>query len=81
MKQIKSIMKNTDLQVFGNFYDARMSTRNFDHLTTPNPKDQIFKKKYMGNGIYDIFENGKKVKTIKGEGEANAWINNAKKFI
>lgn len=34
-------MKNTDLQVFGNFHDARMSSSNFDHLTDPNPKDQI----------------------------------------
>ena len=47
----------------------------------PHPKDQIFKKKYMGNGMYDIFKNGKKVKTIKGEGEANEWINNAKREL
>ena len=69
------------LDEVGNFHDPRMSGGNFDRLTAPNPKDQIFKKKYKGNGIYDIFKNGKKVKTIKGEGEANAWINNAKKEL
>jgi len=69
------------LDEVGNFHDPRMSGGNFDRLTAPNPKDQIFKKKYKGNGIYDIFKNGKKVKTIKGEGEANAWINNAKREL
>tara|TARA_R110000787_G_scaffold219992_1_gene328716 strand:+ start:488 stop:865 length:378 start_codon:yes stop_codon:yes gene_type:complete len=63
-------MKNTDLQVFGNFHDARMSSSNFDHLTDPNPKDQItetmnttennkliaeFDQKYsIGFGLYDF---------------------------
>ena len=70
-----------DLEEIGNFHDPRMSSGNFDRLTAPNPKDQVFKKKYMGNGIYNIFKNGKKVKTIDGEGEANAWINNAKKSL
>ena len=70
-----------DLEEIGNFHDPRMSSGNFDHLTAPNPKDQIFKKKYMGNDVYDIFKNGKKVKTIKGEGEANEWINNAKREL
>ena len=70
-----------DLEEIGNFHDPRMSGGSFDRLTAPNPKDQIFKKKYKGNGIYDIFKNGKKVKTIKGEGEANAWMNNAKKEL
>ena len=69
------------LDEIGNFHDPRMSGGSFDRLTAPNPKDQIFKKKYKGNGIYDIFKNGKKVKTIKGEGEANAWMNNAKKEL
>ena len=69
------------LDEIGNFHDPRMSGGNFDRLTAPNPKDQVFKKKYIGNGMYDIFKNGKKVKTIKGEGEANAWINNAKREL
>jgi len=37
--------------------------------------DKMFTKKYKGNGIYVIFKNGKEVKTIEGEGNANAWIN------
>jgi len=41
----------------------------------PNPKDEIFTKKYKGNGVYVIYKNGKEVKTIEGEGNANAWIN------
>jgi hypothetical protein len=41
----------------------------------PNPRDKVFTKKYVNSGIYDIFKNGKKVKTINGEGEANAWMN------
>jgi len=41
----------------------------------PNPKDRIFTKKYEGNGVYTIYKNGVKVKTIEGEGNANAWIN------
>ena len=41
----------------------------------PNPRDKVFTKKYVSSGIYDIFKNGKKVKTINGEGEANAWMN------
>ena len=69
------------LDEIGNFHDPRMSGGSFDRLTAPNPKDQVFKKKYIGNGMYDIFKNGKKVKTIKGEGEANAWINNAKREL
>ena len=65
-----------DLEEIGMFHDPIGYKK-----SEPNPKDQIFKKKYKGNGIYDIFKNGKKVKTIKGEGEANAWINNAKKEL
>ena len=53
----------------------------------PNPKDEIFTKKFVGTSdtpghtgyIYDIYKNGIKVKTIEGEGNANAWINNAKR--
>lgn len=42
----------------------------------PNPKDQIYTKKFKSDGVYDIFKNGEKIKTITGgEGEANAYIN------
>lgn len=41
----------------------------------PNPKDQIFTKEYKGDGIYVIYKNGEEVKTIEGEGNANAWMN------
>jgi hypothetical protein len=49
----------------------------------PNPKDLIFTKKFVGTSdtpghsgyIYDIYKNGVKIKTIEGEGNANAYIN------
>jgi hypothetical protein len=41
----------------------------------PNPADLVYTKKYKGNGMYDIFKNGELVKTIEGEGNANAYIN------
>jgi hypothetical protein len=43
--------------------------------------DKMFTKEYQGNGIYFIFKNGKKVKSIKGEGNANAWINTEKRKL
>ena len=44
------------------------------------PETPTYTKKYVSKNVYDIFKNGKKVKTIKGsEGEANAWMNNALK--
>lgn len=43
--------------------------------------DKIFTTKYKGNGVYDIFKNGVKIKTIDGEGNANAWINNEKRKL
>jgi|GEM_PF-4292117 len=40
------------------------------------PEKPTYTKKYLSKGVYDIFKNGKKVKTIKGsEGDANAYIN------
>jgi hypothetical protein len=41
----------------------------------PNPADLVYTKKYKGDGMYDIFKNGELVKTIEGEGNANAYIN------
>jgi hypothetical protein len=35
----------------------------------------MFTKEYKGNGVYVIYKNGEEVKTIEGEGNANAWIN------
>ena len=43
--------------------------------------DKMFTKEYKGNGIYVIYKNGKEVKTIEGEGNANAWINNETRKI
>jgi len=50
------------------------------------PKPQVYTKKFVkatdkkGVYVYDIFKNGKLVKTIEGgEGDANAWMNNAQK--
>jgi hypothetical protein len=53
----------------------------------PNPKDLIFTKKFVGTSdtpghsgyIYDIYKNGVKIKTIEGEGNANAYINQLKR--
>jgi len=55
----------------------------------PHPNDQIYTKKFVGTSnkkghtgyLYDIFKNGKKVKSIEGEGNANAWINNEKRKL
>jgi hypothetical protein len=44
-----------------------------------NPADKVYTKEYQGNGIYKIFKNGKLVKTIEGEGNANAWMNQAQR--
>ena len=41
----------------------------------PNPADLVYTKEYRGDGMYDIFKNGELVKTIEGEGNANAYIN------
>jgi hypothetical protein len=41
----------------------------------PNPADLVYTKEYKGDGMYDIFKNGELVKTIEGEGNANAYIN------
>ncbi len=41
--------------------------------------DKMFTKEYKGNGIYVIYKNGEEVKTIEGEGNANAWINDQKR--
>jgi len=43
--------------------------------------DKMFTKEYKGNGVYVIYKNGKEVKTIEGEGNANAWINDEMKKL
>jgi hypothetical protein len=47
----------------------------------PNPADLVYTKKYKGDGMYDIFKNGELVKTIEGEGNANAYINQLKRGL
>jgi len=48
----------------------------------PDPRDKIYTKEYKGQGVYDIFKNGEKIKTITGgEGEANAYINKLKREL
>jgi hypothetical protein len=47
----------------------------------PNPKDLVYTKEYKGNGVYDILKNGEKIKTVDGEGNANAYINKLKREL
>lgn len=47
----------------------------------PNPKDLVYTKEFKGNGVYDILKNGKKIATVDGEGNANAYINKLKKEL
>jgi hypothetical protein len=47
----------------------------------PNPADLVYTKEYRGDGMYDIFKNGELVKTIEGEGNANAYINQLKRGL
>jgi hypothetical protein len=46
-----------------------------------NPADLVYTKEYRGDGMYDIFKNGELVKTIEGEGNANAYINQLKRGL
>ena len=76
------ISVNTDyvdeIEEIGMFHDPRGYKK-----SEPNPKDLIFTKKFVGTSdtpghsgyIYDIYKNGVKIKTIEGEGNANAYIN------
>jgi hypothetical protein len=43
--------------------------------------DKMFTKEYKGDGVYVIYKNGEEVKTIEGEGNANAWINSEKRKL
>jgi hypothetical protein len=48
----------------------------------PDPKGKIYTKEFKGQGVYDIFKNGEKIKTITGgEGKANAYINKLKREL
>jgi hypothetical protein len=81
-KRIEGFKTKEDAQ---NFADKRNSMNEIGMFLDPigyektAPKKEIFTKKYVSPGVYDIFKNGKKVKTIKGEGEANAWMNQARR--
>ena len=46
-----------------------------------NPADLVYTKEYREDGMYDIFKNGELVKTIEGEGNANAYINQLKRGL
>jgi len=69
--------KEEELEEIGMFHDPIGYKK-----SEPNPKDQVYTKKYVSNGVYDIFKDGEKIKTIAGgEGEANAYINKLKKEL
>ena len=66
-----------DIEEIGMFHDPKGYEK-----PKPDPKDKIYTKKYKGDGVYDIFKNDEKIKTIKGgEGEANAYINQLKREL
>jgi hypothetical protein len=66
-----------DIEEIGMFHDPKGYEK-----PKPDPKDKIYTKKPKGDGVYDIFKNDEKIKTIKGgEGEANAYINQLKREL
>jgi hypothetical protein len=66
-----------DIEEIGMFHDPKGYEK-----PKPDPKDKIYTKKYKGDGVYDIFKNDEKIKTLKGgEGEANAYINQLKREL
>ena len=69
-EDIYSILNEKEAEVneIGMFMDP------MGYETSP-PEKETFTKKYVSPGIYDIFKHGEKIATIKGEGEANAYIN------
>jgi hypothetical protein len=77
-KRGTSIEKSMDKQVkeIGMFMDPVGYKK-----SEPNPADLVYTKEYRGDGMYDIFKNGELVKTIEGEGNANAYINQLKRGL
>ena len=73
-KAINKAMGDVTLDEIGMFNDP------VGYKST-TPKKEIFTKKYVSPGVYDIFKNGVKVKTVNGEGEANAWMNQARRTM
>ena len=66
-----------DIEEIGMFHDPKGYEK-----PKPDPKDKIYTKKHKGDGVYDIFKNDEKIKTLKGgEGEANAYINQLKREL
>jgi len=66
-----------DIEEIGMFHDPKGYEK-----PKPDSKDKIYTKKYKGDGVYDIFKNDEKIKTLKGgEGEANAYINQLKREL
>jgi hypothetical protein len=66
-----------EIEEIGMFHDPKGYEK-----PKPDPKDKIYTKEFKGQGVYDIFKNGEKIKTITGgEGEANAYINKLKREL
>jgi hypothetical protein len=65
-----------EIEEIGMFHDPRGYKK-----SEPNPKDLVYTKEYKGNGVYDILKNGKKIATVDGEGNANAYINKLKREL
>jgi hypothetical protein len=65
-----------EIEEIGMFHDPRGYKK-----SEPNPKDLVYTKEYKGNGVYDILKNGEKIKTVDGEGNANAYINKLKREL
>ena len=75
-KVAKATMENTSVKEIGMFMDPVGYKK-----SEPNPADLVYTKEYRGDGMYDIFKNGELVKTIEGEGNANAYINQLKRGL
>jgi hypothetical protein len=66
-----------EIEEIGMFHDPKGYEK-----PKPDPKDKIYTKEFKGQGVYDIFKNGEKIKTITGgEGKANAYINKLKREL
>jgi hypothetical protein len=65
-----------EIEEIGMFHDPKGYKK-----SEPNPKDLVYTKEYKGNGVYDILKNGEKIKTVDGEGNANAYINKLKREL
>jgi len=83
LKQDTNTLESLEVKEIGMFNDPVGYRK-----SEPNPADLVYTKKFVkatdrpGIYIYNIFKNGELVKTIEGgEGDANAWINQAKRGV